>query len=64
MGRVAKGTKCSVINCTELAVRSISPNKVESAGLEVVEQRRVYLCRKHYKEFKKKKRELGISPEI
>ncbi|KON30069.1 hypothetical protein AC480_01925 [miscellaneous Crenarchaeota group archaeon SMTZ1-55] len=54
MGRIAKGTKCSIIDCDEVAVRSISTPKVEATGLQVAEQRRVYLCRQHYKEYKKK----------
>jgi len=56
MGRIAKGTPCSVTNCNEMAIRSISTAKVEAAGLDVAEQRRVYLCRRHYREYKKKSR--------
>ncbi len=57
MGRIAKGTKCSVVDCCEPAVRSISTEKAESAGLKVVEERRAYLCRGHYKELKRKSRD-------
>ncbi|MCW4038419.1 MAG: hypothetical protein NWF13_06755 [Candidatus Bathyarchaeota archaeon] len=56
MGRIAKGTPCSVITCDEVAVRSISAARVEATGLDVAEQRRVYLCRRHYREYKKKSR--------
>lgn len=52
MGKIGKGTKCSVANCDEKAVRSISGPKAKSAGLDV-EGRRAYLCKEHYKEFKK-----------
>jgi len=53
LGRVAKGVKCSVVGCDKEAVRSLSKEKVGAAGLKVREGRRSYLCRDHYKEFKK-----------
>lgn len=53
MGRVGKGAKCSVVGCDKEAVRSLSTEKVSSAGLNVGEARRSYLCKEHYKEFKK-----------
>ena len=53
MGRVAKGVKCSVVGCDKEAVRSLSREKVSAAGLKVGETRRSYLCKDHYKEFKK-----------
>jgi hypothetical protein len=53
MGRVAKGAKCNVTGCSNIAVRSISTEKVIAAGLKVGEIRRVYLCKEHYKEFKR-----------
>ena len=52
MGRIGKGTKCSVAGCEEDAVRSVSVAKAKSAGLNV-EGRRSYLCKEHYKEYKK-----------
>lgn len=55
MGRVDKGVKCDVSGCTGTAVRSISTDKARHAGLHVGSgEKRVYLCREHYKEFKKK----------
>ncbi len=55
MGRVNKGVKCSVSGCSADAVRSLSAEKVRSAGLKVgSSEKRVYLCKEHYKEFKKK----------
>jgi hypothetical protein len=53
LGRIDKGVKCSVKNCDKEAVRSLSRDKVSSAGLNVNEGRRSYLCREHYKEYKK-----------
>jgi len=53
MGRVSKGVKCSVTGCGNDAVRSLATDKVMAAGLKVGEVRRTYLCREHYKEFKK-----------
>jgi hypothetical protein len=55
MGRVDKGVRCSVSGCSRDAARSISSEKAKSAGLNVGSgQKRAYLCREHYKEFKKK----------
>jgi hypothetical protein len=53
LGRVAKGVKCSVVGCDRDAVRSLSRDKVSAAGLKVDGARRSYLCRLHYKEYKK-----------
>ncbi len=53
MGRVGKGVKCSVSNCDKDAVRSLPREKVSSAGLKVDGEKRSYLCREHYKEYKK-----------
>lgn len=52
MGKIRKGTKCSVADCDEEAVRSVSVPKAKAAGLDM-EGRRAYLCKEHYKEFKK-----------
>ena len=55
MGRIDKGVKCSVSGCGREAVRSLSTEKVRSAGLNVgSSERRAYLCKEHYKEYKKK----------
>jgi len=44
-----------VSGCGREAVRSLSAEKVRSAGLKVgSSERRAYLCKEHYKEFKKK----------
>lgn len=55
-----RGFKCSVEGCGGEAVRSLSAERVKAAGLKVIEGRRAYLCKEHYKEFKKasKKRRL------
>ena len=54
LGRVAKGVKCSVKGCDKEAARSLPRDKVSSAGLKIDEgTRRSYLCRDHYKEYKK-----------
>jgi thymidine kinase len=55
LGRVDKGVKCSVSGCSREAIRSLSAAKVRSAGLNVGgSERRAYLCKEHYKEYKKK----------
>ena len=52
MGRIKKGTTCSVTQCNEDAVRSVNGPKAKSAGLDV-EGKRAYLCKDHYKDYKK-----------
>jgi hypothetical protein len=54
LGRVDKGAKCTVSGCGKEAMRSISAEKVKAAGLRVGSEKRAYLCKDHYKEFKKK----------
>jgi len=55
LGRVDKGVKCSVSGCSKEATRSLSTERVRSAGLNVgSSERRAYLCKEHYKEYKKK----------
>ncbi|MCL1965766.1 MAG: hypothetical protein FWF66_07800 [Candidatus Bathyarchaeota archaeon] len=54
MGRIDKGEKCSVSGCGNEAERSISADKVKAAGLKVNSDKRAYLCKEHYKEYKKK----------
>jgi hypothetical protein len=57
LGKVTKGIKCSVAGCSKDAVRSLSAERVLSAGLKVGSERRAYLCKEHYKEFKKATKE-------
>jgi hypothetical protein len=54
LGRIDKGVKCSVSGCSNEAARSISADKVKTAGLKVGNEKRAYLCKEHYKDFKKK----------
>jgi len=55
LGRIDKGVKCSVLGCSREAARSISIEKARAVGLNVGSgEKRAYLCREHYKEFKKK----------
>jgi hypothetical protein len=55
LGRIDKGVKCSVSGCSRDAERSIPTDKAKSAGLNVASgEKRVYLCKEHYKEYKKK----------
>jgi hypothetical protein len=59
MGRVEKGESCGVSGCSEPAQRSISGSKASMASdLEVnTSNKRVYLCRQHYKVWKKATKE-------
>lgn len=54
MGRISKGVKCNVSGCGQEAIRSLSAEKVRRAGLKVTDEKHAYLCKEHYKEFKKK----------
>ncbi len=55
MGRIEKGEKCNVSGCNNEAMRSITADKVKAAGLSVGSaDKRAYICKEHYKEFKKK----------
>jgi len=55
VGRIDKGEKCGVSGCSRDAERSIPSDKARAAGLNVGSgEKRAYLCREHYKEFKKK----------
>jgi hypothetical protein len=56
VGRIDKGAKCSVSGCGREAVRSLSAEKVRAAGLKVGSEKKAYLCKEHYKEYKKKTR--------
>ena len=53
MGKISKGTKCSVNGCNEEAVRSLDIGKVKQTGLDAEGAKRAYLCKEHYKDFKK-----------
>jgi hypothetical protein len=55
MGRIDKGQKCSVSGCGSEAARSLTADKVKAAGINVsTSEKRAYICKEHYKEFKKK----------
>jgi hypothetical protein len=55
VGRIDKGQKCSVSGCGNEAARSIPVDKVKAAGLSVSSsEKRAYICKDHYKEYKKK----------
>lgn len=59
MGKVKQGTVCSVRGCDEKATRSVSADKAREAlqgagaSFEDDRARRIYLCQKHYKVYKK-----------
>ena len=53
-GRIGKETQRTRTNCGYEAVRSVSVPKVKTTGLDV-EDMRTYLCKEHYKEYKKDK---------
>jgi hypothetical protein len=54
MGRIDKGEKCNVSGCSETAIRSVSNDRAAQAKLDTKGAHRAYLCKNHYKEFKKK----------
>lgn len=51
-------SSCEIVGCREPAERSLSARAVQDAGMSVPDHvdKRVHLCKKHYKEFKKKTR--------
>lgn len=53
MGKIGKGAKCSVKGCNEDAVRSLDIGKVKQAGVDAEGEKRAYLCKEHYKDYKK-----------
>ncbi|MCL5672385.1 MAG: hypothetical protein JRN56_05405 [Nitrososphaerota archaeon] len=54
MGKIDKGVSCGVSGCKNQAERSLSREDMGGSGLSVGgEGRRVYLCRDHYKQWKK-----------
>lgn len=54
MGKIDKGVACSVSGCKNLGERSISRQQLAGSGLSAGgDDRRVYLCHIHYKEWKK-----------
>lgn len=55
MGRVDKGISCSAQGCDNPAERSLSSSKAAMAGDLGIDTsiKRAYLCRQHYKEWKK-----------
>ncbi|MDG6901528.1 MAG: hypothetical protein JRM80_06155 [Nitrososphaerota archaeon] len=54
MGKVDKGVSCGVSGCKNQAQRSLSRAEIGGSGLDVGgDERRVYLCHDHYKQWKK-----------
>ena len=59
LGGTVKTRKCSVIDCSENAIRSLSENAwkkyVEKSGLKLKDNlsRRLYLCKAHYNQSNK-----------
>lgn len=59
MGKIDKGINCSVHGCDQNGERSLNSTKAQLAGeLDLdITGKRVYLCRIHYKEWKKATKE-------
>ena len=59
MGRIDKGVNCSIQGCDQSADRSITDSKARMApDLDIDSSgKRVYLCKAHYKEWKKATKE-------
>ena len=53
LGKVAKGMECSIVGCSNKAEFSLSAGSVGKYLNVDKNVRRVYLCRIHYKEYKK-----------
>ena len=59
LGRVDKKVTCSVDKCEKPAERSISHELVTKSGLKLKKNKikKAYLCKEHYKEYKKKSKQ-------
>ena len=59
MGKVDKGVACSVQGCDEVALRSMSGSKAAMAIDLMIDSsnKRIYLCRQHYRDWKKSTKE-------
>jgi hypothetical protein len=55
MGRVEKGVNCSIQGCDQMAQRSMSGSKASMAANMDLDStnKRIYLCKAHYREWKK-----------
>ena len=50
---------CSVVGCNNPAVKSVSVDRMQGVDLKVTPHgRRVYLCKDHYKIYKKQRRKI------
>ena len=59
MGKINKGVNCSVQGCEEKGERSITSSKAQMASdLDLdMTSKRAYLCKSHYKEWKRATKE-------
>jgi len=59
MGRIDKGVSCSVQGCEQEAERSMSGSKAGMASDLSIDSsaKRIYLCKEHFKEWKKSTKE-------
>ncbi len=61
-GSIVKDKKCSIEECGEEAIRSLSEEKwgsvIKKAGGKYTEnkQHKIFLCKKHYKEYNKERK--------
>ncbi|MDJ0270015.1 MAG: hypothetical protein NXY59_05660 [Aigarchaeota archaeon] len=53
MGKVAKGVSCSVQGCSDKAVVSLASANVAKYLSVSKSEKKAYLCREHYKQYKK-----------
>ena len=62
MGKISKGVECSLDNCSNSAVKSISSKNVDSSEFPIsLDSNKVYFCTEHYKLWKKSTKELRKS---
>lgn len=56
MGKIGKGVKCSVVGCEKQAYKSVTVTSIRKSNFNLsldYSGPRVYLCKEHYREFKK-----------
>ena len=59
MARESSGERCGVEGCPNPAARSVAGKRAQAAlrTLKLADERRVHLCRDHYKQFRKATKE-------
>ncbi|RLE89464.1 MAG: hypothetical protein DRJ49_02875 [Thermoprotei archaeon] len=61
VGKVSKGIKCSVVGCEKQAYKSVNMANIRQSEFNLplnVSRTRAYLCKEHYRQFKRHTKKL------